>query len=27
VVPFSGLVQAAHDIVDGKVRGRIVAEM
>jgi acrylyl-CoA reductase (NADPH) len=27
VVPFSGLVQAARDIVEGKVRGRIVAEM
>lgn len=26
-IGFDGIVQAAHDIVDGKVRGRIVVEM
>jgi len=26
-IGFDGLIQAAHDILDGKVRGRLVAEM
>lgn len=26
-IPFDGIVQAAHDIVEGKVRGRLVVEM
>jgi acrylyl-CoA reductase (NADPH) len=26
-IPFSGLVNAAHDILDGKVRGRLVVEI
>ena len=26
-IPFSGIEQAAHDIIDGKIRGRVVVEM
>jgi hypothetical protein len=26
-LPFSGIVNAAHDIVAGKVRGRLVVEV
>jgi hypothetical protein len=26
-MPFDGIVNAAHDIVMGKVRGRLVVEM
>ncbi|MCB1489089.1 MAG: oxidoreductase, partial [Bauldia sp.] len=26
-IPFSGLENAAHDILDGKVRGRLVVEI
>ncbi|HET9538645.1 MAG TPA: MDR family oxidoreductase, partial [Mesorhizobium sp.] len=27
VMPFDGIINAAHDIVEGKVRGRLVVEM
>ncbi|MEO3386812.1 MDR family oxidoreductase [Mesorhizobium sp. CAU 1741] len=27
VMPFSGIINAAHDIVEGKVRGRLVVDM
>ncbi|HMQ58810.1 MAG TPA: oxidoreductase, partial [Rhizobiaceae bacterium] len=26
-IGFAGIVQAAHDIIDGKVRGRVVVDM
>jgi acrylyl-CoA reductase (NADPH) len=27
LIPFSGIINAAHDIVAGKVRGRLVVEI
>ena len=27
VIGFDGIIQAGHDIVDGKIRGRVVVDM